>query len=160
MTIFCSLETCESAKEFNGEKRIKLQIKSSQNNQILNQLFKNPSGFESRHFKVVIFCTNIFLQIVRFWRYTFTACENLSQQFYQSPDFETTSLQRVQFSIDGVKYVRLRASFNKSRQIFVRDFHSVSDSEINFLKPPQFLNRKKYKASDLRKTLILGEQKS
>ena len=110
--------------------------------------------------KVSFFAPTFFLQIVRFWRYTFTACENLSQQFYQSPDFETTSLQRVKFSIDGVKCVRLRASFNKSRQIFFRDFHSVSDSEINFLEPPQFLNRKSYKASDLGRTLVLGEQNS
>ena len=142
-------------------KKIKLQIKSSENNQVLNQLFfKNPSDFEPRYFKDVVFCTNNFLQIVRFWRFTFTACENLSQQIYQSPAFGTTSLQRVQFSIVGVKCVRLRANFNKTRQVFIRDFYSVSDSEITFFEPTQFLNRKNYKASDLRKTLILGEQKS
>ena len=142
-------------------KKIKLQIKSSENNQILNQLFlKTPSGFESRFFKGVVFGTNIFLQLVRFWRYTFIAGENLSQQIYQSPASETTSLQRVQFSIDGVKCVRLRANFNKTRPVFIRDFYTVSESEINFFEPTQFLNQKNYKASDLRKTLILGEQKS
>ena len=141
-------------------KKNKLQIKSSENNQILNQLFKNPSGFESRDSKTVIFLTKIFLQNFRFWRYTFTACEKSGQQFYHSPDSETTSLQRVQFSIDGVKTCPTSSQFFKTRQILIRDFYSVSDCEIIFLASPQFLNRKNYKASDFGKTLILGEQNS
>ena len=121
---------------------------------------KIPQVLNEEIFKAVIFCTKFFLQIVRFWRYTFTACENSSQQFYQSPDFETTSLQRVQFSIDGVKTCPTSSQFFKTRQLLIRDFYSVSDSEIIFLAPPQFLNRKTYEASDFRKTMILGEQNS
>ena len=96
------------------------------------------------------------MQIVRFWRYTFTACENSTQHFYQSPDFVTTSLQRVQFPIDGVKTCPTSSQFFKIRQILIRDFYSVSDFEIIFLAAPQFLNRKNYEASDIRKSLILG----
>ena len=101
-----------------------------------------------------------FLQLVRFRRDIFTGCRSLSQFFYHSPDFGTTSLQRVHFWIDDVKCVSDFMPIFHNSSILIRDFHSVSDFEITFLPPSQFLNRKKYNASDFENTLILGEQNS
>ena len=143
MTVFCSLESFDSAEEFNGEKKTNYKSKVQKTVRFWISFLKIRQVLTRDILKLSFFSPKIFLEIVRFSRYTFTACENSSQQFYQSPDFETTSLQRVQFSIDGVKTCPTSSQFFKTRRILIREFYSVSDFEIIFLAAPQFLNRKK-----------------
>ena len=115
--------------------------------QVLNQDTLKVSVFEPK-----------FLQLIKFRRDIFTACQNLSQQFYHSPDFEKTYLQRVQFWMNDVKLCSSSSQIFTTRQILIRDFYSVSDFEITFLPTLSFWIEKKYKGPDFRKSLILGEQ--
>ena len=88
LTIFCSLEPFDAANDCRGEKKIKFQSKSSENNQILYQLFfKIRRVLNQDTLKVSVFEPK-FLQLVLFWRDIFTACQSLSQQIYHSSDFE------------------------------------------------------------------------
>ena len=93
----------------------------------MNQDFLKESVFEPK-----------FLQLVRFRRDIFTACQNLSQQFYHSPDFETTSLQRVQFWINDVKLCPTSTQIFKTRQMMNRDFYSVSEFDTTILSHASF----------------------
>ena len=149
---FCERMQCQKKKtkyKSKVQKTIRFWISFFKLRHVLNQKILKMSVFEPK-----------FLQLVIFRRDDFTACQSLSQHFYPSTDFEITSLQRVQFSINDVKLCPTSSQFFKTRQILIRDFYSVSDFEIIFLATPQFLNRKNYEASDLGKTLILGEQNS
>ena len=156
LTIFCSLESFDSAKECKVEKRTNYKSKVQKTIRFLITFFKIHQVFNQDILKVSLFEPK-FLQLVRFRRDFFIAAQILSQKFYHSPDFETT-LQRVQFWIDNVKLRPTSSQFFTTRQILIRDFYSVSVFEMTFLPPPLFLNRESYKASDFRKTLILGEQ--
>ena len=161
MTFFCSLETFESAKECNGEKKNKLEIKISDSNQTLNQLFWNPSGFESRYLKVSVFEPKVFLQILRFWRDIFTACRNSSQQFYQSLHFGIFSLQCVQFWIGEEKMRPTSSQFFTTRRSLVGDFYSVPDIVIILGRPsvfePKELQSIRFKKNnDFKRTEFVG----
>ena len=60
LTIFCSLESFDSAKECNCEKRTNYKSKFQKTIIIWISFFWNPSGFDSRYFKGVTFWTKVF----------------------------------------------------------------------------------------------------
>ena len=139
-------------------KKNKLQIKSSENTQILNQFsLKIRQVLNQDILKVSVFEPK-FLQLVRFRRVVFTACQNLSQQFYHSPDFEKNLFTTRPILNQWCKIVfEFKSNFYNSSNFDSRFLQRIRLWN-NLSTTPQFLKRKIYKAPDFRKSLILGEQ--
>ena len=140
-------------KKYNSkvQKAIRFWISFFEIRQSLNQDILKMSVFEPK----------VFLQIVRFWGDVFTACRNLSQQFYQSLDFETFSLQCVQFWIGEGKMCPTSSQLFSTRQSLIGDFYSVPDFVIIFRRPsifePKKLQSIRFKKNiDFRRTEFVG----
>ena len=160
MTIFCSLETFDSVKECNGEKKTNYKSKVQKAIRLWISFFEIRQVLNKDILKVSVFETKVFLQIVRIWEDIFTARQNLSQQFYQSLDFETFSLQCVQFWTGEEKMCPTSSQFFKTRQSLIGDFYSVPDIVIIFRRPSIFEPKELQSIRFRKKTLILGEQSS
>ena len=99
-----------------------------------------------------------FLQLVKFWRDIFTACQSLSQQFYHSSDFVKNFFKTRPILNQWCEIVSdLKPNIYNSSNFDSRILQRIRLWN-NLFTNPQFLNQKNHKAPDFRKSLILGEQ--